>query len=330
MHTVALTGATGFVGRHTVRALLDAGYGVRALVRSTEKARRVLPDAAELESGALSLVEGDIFNAQSVHELAQGSHAFVHSIGIRLERPGRSFEKLHTDATRIAVEATQDAGVQKYVHISAMGTRAHAPTAYWRTKWDSEMLVRQSSLQWTVLRPSLIHGPDSELMQMIKDWAIGRSVPYFFMPFFSRPQGELMSFPPKPPRFESARFSPVHVDDVAAAVVSSLESDAATGETYQLCGPEEMDWPQMLRHMTEVIPMANAKKPILGLPGMVAEQIAMVAGAIGLGAAMPFSASEALQATEDMTASTAKAEQHLGFEPKPFFEPSRAYAGEIE
>lgn len=327
--TIALTGATGFVGRHITRALLDAGYSVRGLVRDLGKVKEVLPDPRSVDSGTLSFVEGDVFDAQAMHDLAEGAHTVINTIGIRLEKPGVTFDRMHTDATRVTLSAAESAGAQRFIQVSAMGTRANAPTAYWRTKWDSEMLVRQSALGWTILRPSLIHGHDAELMQMIKGWALGRSLPYFFMPYFSRPQGDLVSFPPQPPRFESARFAPVHVEDVAGAVLASIERDEAIGETYQLCGSEETDWPEMLRHMTEVLPMANPKKPILGLPGVVGEGMAIVAGAIGLGASVPFSPSEARQSMEDMTSSTEKAKAHLGFDPMPFFEPSRAYAGDI-
>jgi len=108
-----------------------------------------------------------------------------------------------------------------------------------------------------------------------------------------------------------------------------LERVEAVGETYPLCGPEEMDWPEMLRHMTEVLPMANAKKPVLGLPGMVGEAMATAAGAIGLGPAVPFGPSEARMAMEDMVCGVEKARAQLGFEPGPFFEATRGYAGEI-
>ena len=323
--TVAVTGATGFVGRHAVAALLERGHAVRALVRSPDKARSTLPADDRLER-----VGGDVFEPDVLEGLLTGADAVVHTIGIRRESPPEvTFERLHTRATRAALDASRRAGVRRIVHISALGTRPKAPTAYWRTKYDAEMLVRRSGLEWTILRPSIIHGPDGEFVQMIKAWVLGRAAPRFFLPYFSRVEMPKKKFPPKPPKFVSAQLQPVHVDDVAAAVADALARDDAKGEVYPLVGPETVDWPTLLRAVSDAMSMGDRSKPVRGIPAPMALCVAHIAKVLGLAGALPFGPSEPVMATEDSTASIAKARTHLGFSPRPFRESVAAYADRI-
>lgn len=318
--TIALTGATGFVGRHAARALLAAGHSVRALVREREKARKTLPPG-------VAWVFGEIGHRDALNELMQGCDAIVHCVGIRREfPPDITFESAHTRATLATTEAAKNRGVRRFIHISALGTRPNAPTAYHRSKYEAETIVRQSGLEWTILRPALIHGPDGEFIQMAKAWALGRSAPYFFMPYFARatpPSG----FPPVP-KPESARLQPVHVDDVAAAIVASLAKPAAVGEVYSLVGPEVLDWPGVLAAIRDNLPLSDGKKRIVPLPGALAAAGALAAGAVGLGAALPFGPSEPIMAMEEGTAADDKVRQHLGLNARAFTRSFIQYAAE--
>ncbi|MFN9972401.1 MAG: SDR family NAD(P)-dependent oxidoreductase, partial [Phycisphaerae bacterium] len=119
--TVAVTGATGFVGRAIVAELLAQGYHVRALVRSRVKAREVLPRPAP-NSATLTLVEGDIHDDRSPAELVAGAEACIHLIGIiREERGGVTFHRMHVASTRLITEACKAAGVNRYLQMSALG-----------------------------------------------------------------------------------------------------------------------------------------------------------------------------------------------------------------
>ena len=123
---VAVTGATGFVGRAIVGGLLKQGYSVRALVRSRVKARDVLP-----RSTNLTLVEGDIHDDRSPAELVSGAQACIHLIGIiREERGGVTFHRMHVASTRIITEACQPARVNRFVQLSALGVRDDRDCAY--------------------------------------------------------------------------------------------------------------------------------------------------------------------------------------------------------
>lgn len=322
--TVAVTGATGFVGRHVTQALIDAGHSVRVLVRDPAKARAMLP-----REGVV-WVQGDVNDARVAAELVVGARAVVNCIGIRREFPPEvTFERAHVRAVRSIVDAATRAGVSRIVHISALGTRPDAATAYHRTKFEAETILRKSGLRWTILRPSLIHGHDSEIMKMTKDWVLGRAAPWFVLPYFVRVEPPAPGvFPPKP-RIESAKIQPVHIDDVAGAVVASLHNEESVGEIYPLGGPETIDWPTFLTSVRDALPLTEPNKRPAPLPGVMGYAMAKAAELIGMGAALPFGTSEPLMAIEDSTCSTEKARAQLGFRPRAFLSTVREYAGRV-
>lgn len=321
--TVAVAGATGFVGRSVVRELLDRGCKVRALVRSATKAIESLPTHT-----ALTLIEGDVFDDSALAKLLDGSHAMVNCIGIRREIPGVTFQRMHVQATEQLIDAARRANVDRFILISAIGTRPNANTDYHRSKFAGETILRRSGLDWTILRPSLIHGPDGELMRMIKDWSLGRAAPHVFIPYFASAEFDPMGFPPKPPKPKSAVLQPVAVEDVARAAVASIASKDAIGEVYTLGGAERMTWPEMLTHVRDHIPMAG-KKRIVPIPGHLGHAMAIAAKPLGLAEALPFGPSEPLMAIEDNICDTRKAEQDLGFQPGPFRDAVASYADRI-
>jgi len=321
--TVAVAGATGFVGRYVVRELLDRGVTVRALTRSGEKAAEVLPDHPNLR-----LVRGDVFDADTVRTLVEGCDAIANCIGIRREAGTITFEKMHVRVVEILADAAKKAGVSRFVHVSAIGTRPNAKTDYHRSKFGGEALLRRSGLDWTILRPSLVHGPDGELMKMIKDWSLGRAAPHVFIPYFADADFDPMAFPPKPPKPRSATMQPVAVESVAGAVADSLERADAIGEVYPLGGSERLTWPELLEHVRDHIPMAG-KKRIIPIPGHLGHAMAVAAKPFGLAQALPFGPSEPLMAIEDNICDTRKAEQDLGFEPSSFREGVTGYADRI-
>ena len=126
-------------------------------------------------------------------------------MGIIFERPGASFEQVHVEGTRNMLVAADAAGIKRFVHMSALGTRAGAGAAYHRTKWDAEEVVRASGLDYTIFRPSIIYGPGGEFINMLMR------------------QVRLM---PLVPVIGNGRYrmQPISVEDVAACFSASLAS----------------------------------------------------------------------------------------------------------
>jgi len=320
--TVAVTGATGFVGRHTVTALAQRGHTVRALVRDFRKLREVLPNLPR----NIEAVQGDAFDKDAMIDLCRGAHAVVHTIGIRKEvYPASTFERMHPTATRLTLDAAAKSGARRFVLVSALGVRPEAPTLYHQSKYASEQLVRTSGLDWTIFRPGLIHGPDGEFVQMVKSWVHGRTAPHFFIPYFVRMEGK----PPAPPKLVAAEIAPVWVGDVAAAIAAALDTPRAVGEVYPLTGPEIMRWPELLKHIRDSLPITDKNKRIIPIPGRLAWAQAHAAKALGFANALPFGPSEPIMAMEDSVANTSKAADHLGFNPSPFRSRVREYASRV-
>ena len=189
--------------------------------------------------------------------------------------------------------------------------------------------MRKSQLRWTILRPSLIHGHDSEFMKMAKDWVLGRAAPWFILPYFVRivppAKGQ---FPPLP-RLESAKIQPVHIDDLCDCVVASLHNEETVGEVYSLGGSETLDWPTLLTAVRDALPITEKNKKPAPLPGVLGFAMAKAAELVGMGAALPFGPSEPIMATEDNTCANDKAKAHLGFRPRPFLSSMRQYAAQV-
>lgn len=324
-HTVAVTGATGFVGRYVVRALLARGHKVRALIRTREKAREVLP----ISNPNLTLVAGDVLDTARIDDLLGGCTAAIHLVGILREKrdvatgEAVTFRKSHVEATRTLVSRCQALGVQRYIHMSALGATPNGVSEYQKTKFEAESIVRLSTLSWTVLRPGMIHGKDGEFVQMMAKILRGDAAPYLFAPYFTRgvedtrvPLGGITQHDPV--------VQPVSVEDVAAAFALALNNDVTIGEVYNIVGSEAMDWPTLLRAMGEDMGIDNVKP--FGIPGEPAAIGATVAGFIGLGNALPFDAGMARMAAQDSTANNTKFREDFKMDVKPFRAAFKSYA----
>jgi len=312
--TVAVTGATGFVGRHVCEQLTEADHHVRALVRSPRRAG-VLPKTAER-------VEGEIFTPEALDELLRGAEACIHLIGVIEEHPKRgvTFERMHVEATRRIVEACARNGVGRYLHMSALGSRPKAIARYHQTKFEAERIVRASDLDWTIFRPSLIHGPDGEFSIMVAKWVRGSAPPFFFLPYFgSGPVGFGRKY----------EVQPVYVEDVAEAFVRAMTNDRAIGEVYPLGGPDRVTWPEMLLRYRDTILGPKAWRRPFPMPAWKAKFIATMAEMVGLGGLAPFNVDQVLMSQEDSVCDTARVEAHLELRLTPFDEALEEYAAAL-
>jgi uncharacterized protein YbjT (DUF2867 family) len=321
--TIAVTGASGFVGRHVVRELLARGCRVRALVRSTQKAREALP-------AGVDLVVGSVLDGKAPAELLKGADACIHLVGIirEVRSEGQTFERMHVDATRAMTDACAAAGVRRFVHMSALGASPDGKATYQKTKFQGEQTVRRSGLDWTIFRPSFIHGADGEFVQMVSDMCSGQAPPWYFIPYFGRTVTD-DRVPLGGVSLEPAKIQPVAVEDVATAFAEALNRPQTIGEIYTLVGPDVLTWPEVLTFFRDTLPGASHGMPVAAVPGDVSVIAAKAAKVLGLSGLLPFDDGQAIMAMEDSTSELHKVERHLGLTPRAFKQTVLGYAAAV-
>ena len=320
--TVCVAGATGFMGSRIVRELLERGHEVRALVRDPDKA-----DAVFGKGSGVHHVVGDVL--EKADELVQGCDACINAIGIIREAGGgQTFKRMHVLTTEALLSAAKNAGANRYLQISALGVSDQGRTKYEKTKWEAELAVRRSGLDWTIMRPSLVHGPSGEMVQLIAQWARKERLPRLFLPYFKRAEQDT-TVPAGPVRYADPVVEPVSVDDVALAVANALEREEAIHEVYNLTGPERLTWPELLEYMRDQIPRADTSLKACGVPSWLAAGAAFTAGKLGMGPLLDFDEGMAIMGAKDSVADSAKARLQLGFDPAPFREKVRGYAPQL-
>jgi NADH dehydrogenase len=303
---VFITGGSGFVGAAVIDELLARGHVVRALVNRREIATRE----------RLTPIRGDLSDVPALERGLVRCDAVIHLVGIIFEHPGRgmTFERIHVDGTRVVIDAARRAGVRRYVHMSALGTRPDAVSRYHQTKYEAEQQVIQSGLEWTIFRPSMIHGPRGDFTQMQARWARNQAAPYFFMPYFGAGVvGE----------GGAGRLQPVYVNDVARAFADALERPQTIGQTYPLAGSERLIWPQMHRIVSRAI--VRTARWTVPIPAWYARLVAAIAPP----ALLPFNRDQVIMSQEDNTADMARFEADFGWRPGGFSEQIKEYAGQL-
>jgi len=209
--------------------LLALGYRVRLLVRDRSRAHRFA------NNPQIELIQGDVLRPETLPAAVAGVQAVIHLVGIIVETPRISYEQAHVEATRNLLAAARDAGVTRWLQMSAIGTRPFATSQYHLTKWQAERLVRQSEFDWTILRPSLIYGYDGRdrLLNLIR---AALSKPLNFLLLFSFPVLD----------GGRALVQPVSVREVAHCFAHGLSKDASVRETFDLVGPVPLSWREMI------------------------------------------------------------------------------------
>jgi uncharacterized protein YbjT (DUF2867 family) len=158
-----------------------------------------------------------------------GCDAVIHLVGIIREHPthGVTFDLLHTQATQNVLEAASASGIRRYLHMSALGTRADAASRYHQTKWAAEEAVRASGLEWTIFRPSIIYGRGDGLVTLL---------------------ASMIRRLPAVPVIGSGRqrLQPIPVEQVAAGFVGALDLPATIKQTYEVGGPEPVTMIELL------------------------------------------------------------------------------------
>jgi NADH dehydrogenase len=320
---VLVTGATGFVGRAVVRELVAQGHRPVCFVRSEAKLIAGMPESLR---GSVGVREGDLFDEQQLTAAVGSVDAVIHVVGILVEdrRQGQTFERVHVEATRRVVEACKANSVRRLVHMSAIGTRPNAVSEYHRSKWTSECLVRDSGLDWTIFRPSIIHGPDGEFMRMLRRMVCEATVRAFgFIP---------VPFPFVPHLGDGrSMVQPVSVLDVAHCSVAALRMPETIGQTYGLGGPRAMTWREMYVICRETMPGAKRWKPVIGQPVCMAKLAAMTVMKLPiLPKLMRFNVDQVVMSQEDSVCDVGPVERTFGIKMRDFREDLTRYAAQIQ
>ncbi|KAF2988795.1 complex I NDUFA9 subunit family protein (plasmid) [Methylocystis sp. MJC1] len=227
--SVTVFGGSGFVGRHVVRALARDDWRVRVACRRPDLAYYLQPLGAP---GQIAAVQANLRNPESIVAALRGADAVVNLVGILAETGTQKFSSLHVQGARIVAQAAKALGITNFVQISAIGADPQSSSVYGRTKAEGEVAVLENIPSAVIIRPSVIFGPEDD--------------------FFNRFATLARYFPIIPIVGGETKFQPVYVEDVADAVALALGGGAKPGEIYELGGPEQKTFIELVEYVLEV------------------------------------------------------------------------------
>jgi NADH dehydrogenase len=284
---VTVFGGSGFVGRYVVKHLAEQGARVRVAVRRPDNALFLKPMGTV---GQIVPMQANLRSEPSVAVAVAGADAVVNLVAVLYERGPQSFAALHARGAAVVARQAAAAGVKHLVQVSSLSADPTSPSAYARSKAAGEAAVREAFPAATIVRPSIVFGAEDQ--------------------FFNR-FAALAQLSPALPLIGggTARYQPVYVGDVAAAIVRALEEPGAAGKTYELGGPRTYTFAELLQMMLHEtgrrrlllplpVPLANFMAFFMELgsrlapiaPPLTRDQIALLGldnvvapGALGLG-----------------------------------------------
>ena len=224
---VAITGGTGFIGRHLARDLVSRGHEVILIARGQYKRNTQPVEGASL----FSLDTNDTDNLTKAFE---GCDAVVHCAGTSVEDSKQTFYRLHVEGTRSAVTASEDARVKKFVLVSYLNVRPNVKSEYHTTKWQGEEIVRASKLNFTILKAGLVYGQGDHLLNNLSN--LFRKMPVFAAVGL---------------REKTVRL--VAVEDLVEVIRAALDQDRFVRQTVAVLGPDEFPFSQAARRIAKTL-----------------------------------------------------------------------------
>ncbi len=260
---VAVTGGTGFVGIHTVRALKDAGHEVVVVARGTVR---------QPKGERVTFVKADVTNSAKLIEIFTGCDAVVHLVAVIREKGRQTFDRVNREATVRVAEAANEAKVGHFVYQSALGADPDPRFPYLVSKWSAEQAVRANGIPYTTLRPGLIFGPGDAFFTLLT---------------------RMMRIEPVIPIAGNGRtlFQPIAVQDVTRCIVLSVER-GPSGKVHEIGGPDQMTYDEIIltikselgmhRKLAHVpvpmmMPLAFMMEKVLPNPPVTRDQLRMLA-----------------------------------------------------
>ena len=238
-------GGSGFVGRHTVRALAKDGWRVRAAMRRPDLAGYLQPMGAV---GQIAAVQANLRYPASVAASLEGADAAINLVGLLAKTGAQTFDTVHVAGARAVARAAKAAGVKHFVHVSAIGADPKSRGNYGRTKAAGEAAVLEEFPEAVILRPSIVFGPEDQ--------------------FFNRFANLARMAPLMPLVGAQTKVQPVYVGDLAQAIVAAANGQAKPGNIYEIGGPE-IDTFRGLLEKTQA--WAGRKKPYFPMPFWLAK-----------------------------------------------------------
>lgn len=288
MERVLITGGTGFLGRATVRRFLDAGYAVRVLTRGSWPFE---------QNPRLERVNGGMSNVTALREATDGCDVVVHLAARKNDE--RDSEAVNVEGTRRLCDEAKRAGAKKIVYVSTQSAALRHRGTYGETKLRAESIVRDSGLAFVILRPSLVYGDaDAGVFSTIEKLSTLPFVPVF---------GD-----------GKAVFRPIHVEDVAAAIMASANEASAVGKTLDLGGPDTVSFDELIRR---VHTSRGVERRIVHMPAWLG---LLGAAVLGILQKPPVTRSNVLGGLESAPMDVLLTRDVLRLSPRPFSLPSFA------
>jgi uncharacterized protein YbjT (DUF2867 family) len=243
-----VTGATGFVGPAVANAIADAGHELRVLERRAgdwEKAG-IRCDAA---------VQGDMTDPGSLRRAVGGVEVVVHLVAIRQGKPER-FQRVMIEGTRSLLAAAKDAGIRRFVLMSALGTSEETKdlVPYYNAKWAMEQDTKRSGIEHVIFRPSFIFGRDGGILPTFK---------------------KLAKLTPVTPIMGTGeqRIQPIWVEDVGAYFAQAVDKPEAANRTFELGGPDQLSWNEFWQRLKRTL---GVRRPSVHVPMALARANALI------------------------------------------------------
>ena len=222
---IAIFGAGGFIGKHLMRELTKLDYRIKVATRSPYLKGYLKTQG---NPGQIELFETNIFDLDSIKEVLNNCNFVINLVGILYETRKQKFDAVHSYFPDLLSKACSELGIEKLIHVSALGIKEKHPSKYMQSKLEGENKIRENFNGSKILRPSVIFGQEDK----------------FFNTF-----AQIAQFSPMLPLIGGGKtkFAPIYVGDVAKAIVRALEINNSESEIYELGGPKEYSFKELMK-----------------------------------------------------------------------------------
>jgi NADH dehydrogenase len=291
---VTVFGGSGFLGRYLVKRLAAQGGPVRVAVRDPEAGLFLKPMGAV---GQIELIQANVRDHDSVGRAVNGADSVVNLVGTLIQSRRQSFTSVHAQGPERIAMACAATRVSRLIHVSAVGPDAHSASQYFQSKADGESRVHAAFPNATLVRPSVVFGPEDGFFNRLAAQATWLP----FMAIFGGTQG--------------AKFQPVYVGDVADALMTMLGDGSTRGKTYELGGPQVVTMRQILER---IIVDTGRKRMLIPAPNWVGTVWAWKSAVLPFPSALNINRDQLIQlGLDNVVADGAKTLADLGIAPTP-------------